>query len=198
MLAQESSLTLIGQLVILTGDPPPDSLVAPQQIILLQDMKGNSIARLIADPYTVSRLRGQRVMVIGQTVDTARVQSVGRDSLPLIDVVAIEPVFAVQSKQSSEVVTLETSSHPWVNILCKFSDVATTPFTPAQYQALFSSTYPGLDHYCIAIEDFNADAVIPRLKRQGLDPRRPAGTDRVYFHDPDGIEVQFSAVDHRA
>ena len=37
-----------------------------------------------------------------------------------------------------------------------------------------------------------------QLNRQGLKPRRPSGTDRIYFPDPDEIEVQLSSVDHHA
>jgi hypothetical protein len=63
---------------------------------------------------------------------------------------------------------------------------------------LFENQKPGLDHFCIAIEDFKAEAVMDQLNRQGLKPRRPSGTDRIYFPDPDEIEVQVSAVDHHA
>ncbi len=66
------------------------------------------------------------------------------------------------------------------------------------FLTLFRNPNPGLDHYCIAIENFNADSVMETLKRQGLKPRRPSGTDRVYFPDPDGLEVQLSSVDHHA
>jgi hypothetical protein len=40
--------------------------------------------------------------------------------------------------------------------------------------------------------------VMSELNRHGLKPRRASGTDRIYFPDPDGLEVQLSAVDHRA
>ncbi len=66
------------------------------------------------------------------------------------------------------------------------------------FLTLFRNQNPGLDHYCIAIDNFNADSVTEMLKRQGLNPRRPNGTDRVYFPDPDGLEVQLSSVDHHA
>ncbi len=66
------------------------------------------------------------------------------------------------------------------------------------FLTLFQNQNPGLDHYCIAIDNFNANSVLERLKRQGLNPRRPNGTDRVYFPDPDGLEVQLSSVDHHA
>ena len=67
-----------------------------------------------------------------------------------------------------------------------------------EFLTLFRNERPGLDHYCVAIEHFTPDAVMRELTRRGLEPRRPAGTDRIYFADPDGLEVQLSAVDHRA
>jgi lactoylglutathione lyase len=66
------------------------------------------------------------------------------------------------------------------------------------FLTLFENQKPALDHFCIAIEDFKADAVVNELNRQGLKPRRPSGTDRIYFPDPDDLEVQLSAVDHHA
>ena len=66
------------------------------------------------------------------------------------------------------------------------------------FLTLFENQKPGLDHFCIAIGDFKADAVMSELNRQGLKPRRPSGTDRIYFLDPDETEVQVSAADHHA
>ncbi len=56
---------------------------------------------------------------------------------------------------------------------------------------------PGLNHYCIGIEDFEVGRVADELRRQGLEPRRTAGTNRVYFDDLDGIEVQLAASGHQ-
>ncbi len=56
---------------------------------------------------------------------------------------------------------------------------------------------PGLNHYCIGIENYEVDRVMNELRRRGLQPRRTAGTDRVYFDDPDGIEVQLAAAGHQ-
>ena len=67
-----------------------------------------------------------------------------------------------------------------------------------QFLTLFKNEKPGLDHYCMEIEAFRPDEVMDQLKRKGLQPRRPAGTDRIYFPDPDGLEVQLAAVGHRA
>ena len=65
------------------------------------------------------------------------------------------------------------------------------------FLTLFRNKAPGLDHFCFAIENFQPDAVVEELKRQNLNPRRPQGTGRIYFRDPDGLEVQVSSVDHR-
>ncbi|MFQ5927442.1 MAG: VOC family protein [Terriglobia bacterium] len=65
------------------------------------------------------------------------------------------------------------------------------------FLALFQSQKPGLDHYCLAIDNYKVDWVMEELKRQGFTPRRPSGTDRVYFPDPDGLVVQLSSLDHR-
>jgi catechol 2,3-dioxygenase-like lactoylglutathione lyase family enzyme len=56
---------------------------------------------------------------------------------------------------------------------------------------------PGLNHYCIGIENYEVSRVMDELTQQGLEPRRTAGTDRVYFDDPDGIEVQLAAAGHQ-
>jgi catechol 2,3-dioxygenase-like lactoylglutathione lyase family enzyme len=66
------------------------------------------------------------------------------------------------------------------------------------FLTLFKNEKPGLDHYCIAVQNFQADAVVEELRRQGFKPRRPSGSDRVYFPDPDGLEVQLSSSDHHA
>jgi catechol 2,3-dioxygenase-like lactoylglutathione lyase family enzyme len=66
------------------------------------------------------------------------------------------------------------------------------------FLTLFRGGTPRLDHYCIAIRDFDLQKAAASLKAHGLTPRMPSGTGRIYLPDPDGIEVQLSAVDHRA
>jgi catechol 2,3-dioxygenase-like lactoylglutathione lyase family enzyme len=55
----------------------------------------------------------------------------------------------------------------------------------------------GLNHYCIGIEDYEVGRVMDELRRQGLEPRRTAGTNRVYFDDPAGLEVQLAVTGHQ-
>jgi len=58
------------------------------------------------------------------------------------------------------------------------------------FLTLFRGEKPGLNHYCYAIRDFDADRAEEKLKAAGLKVRRESG--RIYFHDVDGIEVQVS------
>ena len=62
------------------------------------------------------------------------------------------------------------------------------------FLALFRSSGPGLDHLSFGIEDYSAGRAVDRLAAAGLRPTR-AG-NRVYFDDPDGIQLQVSR--HRA
>jgi catechol 2,3-dioxygenase-like lactoylglutathione lyase family enzyme len=56
------------------------------------------------------------------------------------------------------------------------------------FLTLFKGEHPGLNHYCYAIEGYNADQAEEKLKAAGLKPRREG--NRIYFPDLDGIEVQ--------
>ena len=56
------------------------------------------------------------------------------------------------------------------------------------FLTLFRGERPGLNHYCYAIKDYDADRAEETLKAAGLKPRREG--NRIYFHDPDGIQVQ--------
>ena len=56
------------------------------------------------------------------------------------------------------------------------------------FLTLFRGEEPGLNHYCYGIRDFDPDRAEAKLKAAGLEVRRESG--RIYFDDPDGIEVQ--------
>ena len=63
------------------------------------------------------------------------------------------------------------------------------------FVSLFLGEEPKLDHFCFEIEGYVPDEVVAKLESEGVKPRRTQG--RVYFPDPDGLEVQLSAADHR-
>ena len=56
------------------------------------------------------------------------------------------------------------------------------------FLTLFRAERPGLNHYCYAIDHYDADDAMERLTAAGLRPRREG--NRVYFPDPDGLTVQ--------
>ncbi len=59
------------------------------------------------------------------------------------------------------------------------------------FVALFRAEVPAMDHYCYTVEGYDPADAVKRLTEAGLSPRRSG--DRVYFDDPDGLEVQVSA-----
>jgi len=63
------------------------------------------------------------------------------------------------------------------------------------FLALFQGSNPGMNHYCIAVKDYEVATAAATLEAEGLNPRRTQ--DRVYFNDPDGLTVQLSPTDHR-
>ena len=65
------------------------------------------------------------------------------------------------------------------------------------FLALFQARSAAMNHYCIGIEGYDVDNVTAELQRRDLNPHRPAGTNRVYFRDPDELMLQLSAQDHR-
>lgn len=69
---------------------------------------------------------------------------------------------------------------------------------PTGFLTLFRRGTPSLDHFCFGVENYDVEKAGQILKDAGLNPRRPQGTDRIYFDDPDGLEVQISAADHEA
>jgi catechol 2,3-dioxygenase-like lactoylglutathione lyase family enzyme len=65
-----------------------------------------------------------------------------------------------------------------------------------QFVALFQGDPPGMDHYCYSIPDYDQQEAARKLRAQGLEPRL-AG-NRIYFPDPDGLEVQLASPSLRA
>ncbi len=63
------------------------------------------------------------------------------------------------------------------------------------FLALFRADTPAMDHYCYTVKGYDATDAVTRLEAAGLKPRRRS--NRVYFDDPDGLEVQVSAPNRR-
>jgi catechol 2,3-dioxygenase-like lactoylglutathione lyase family enzyme len=55
---------------------------------------------------------------------------------------------------------------------------------------LFKGEKPGLNHYCYSIKGYDVDKAEEKLNAAKLKPRREG--NRLYFPDPDGLDVQIS------
>ena len=64
------------------------------------------------------------------------------------------------------------------------------------FVALFRSSRAGLNHYCYEVEDYDVEAAADTLRANDLPPR--IAGQRIYFDDPDGLEVQLAAPGHSA
>ena len=62
------------------------------------------------------------------------------------------------------------------------------------FLALFRGPEAKMDHYCYAVRDYSVESAAEKLRAQGLVPRTQG--NRIYFDDPDGLEVQLSAARH--
>jgi catechol 2,3-dioxygenase-like lactoylglutathione lyase family enzyme len=62
------------------------------------------------------------------------------------------------------------------------------------FVALFRSEQAAMDHYCYSIEEYDPARAVATLEAAGLAARRRG--DRVYFDDPDGLEVQVASPSH--
>ena len=56
------------------------------------------------------------------------------------------------------------------------------------FLALFRADRPAMHHYCYGIRNYNPTAAAEKLEAAGHKVRRAGG--RIYFPDPDGLEVQ--------
>jgi catechol 2,3-dioxygenase-like lactoylglutathione lyase family enzyme len=111
---------------------------------------------------------------------------------------AAEPTFAAKSLDHIALnVTDIPRSRDWYMKhlgLRPMSDSRTSSFLRcdggSDFVALFKSTTPGMHHYSFAIEKYDQQEAAERLRAAGLTPKLRGS--RIYFDDPDGIEVQVS------
>jgi len=87
---------------------------------------------------------------------------------------------------------LLTRQDPGVNLNCGAGFLGIYPL-PA------NATASRIDHLCLGIENFDADAVLKQLTDRGLKAsiRLRGETKELYFTDPDGIRVQLQDVKYK-
>ncbi len=129
-----------GWLSMIYGDPQPDSGQAGVRLVTLQDGSGTDLVEVAMPEGTLQMLYGQYVEVIG----TLRAESRALNGT-LLNARHVSPIAPQRGEGLRDVRV--SGAQPWINLLCRFSDISTQPNAPSFYQTLFSTAYPGLDHY---------------------------------------------------
>ena len=142
--AQIESVT--GWLTVLWGDGQLGANIS-KQIYFITDDNGTSTrldldGQLLQSAGGLMALNGKRVVVTGQRVRTFA-QGVSTEVLQVQSVRLDVPAGAAAPSAAQAV----TGPQPWVSILCKFADVITETKPLTYFQNMYSSSYPGLDHY---------------------------------------------------
>ena len=70
---------------------------------------------------------------------------------------------------------------------------------PASFVGLYDIASPRIHHYCLGVNNFDADTTLETLEQQGVKGRIRLRDDvkELYFQDPDGIQVQLQGADYR-
>lgn len=134
---------LQGILTVTYGDPEPNS---GQSVITKIELWDLNTGRLSAN---LSMGIGLAHSYIGQavTVTVARLsRPTSIDEVPTYLVQDIMPMPLPDTPQGISTPQL-AGSQPFVNLLCKFSDVSSEPKTPSSYSQLFDNTYGSVRHF---------------------------------------------------
>ncbi len=136
--------TLEGVLSLVWGDGSPDAPGSVGPIPTLTDDAGQSVvleldADLLAPLGGPLALNGLRVSVHGTWSFVAS----DATSQSVLDVDFI----AIAAGEAPEAVTAVAGSQPWVSIMCRFPDVGLPAEGLSYFLEMYSSSYPGLDHY---------------------------------------------------
>lgn len=133
--------SLTGTVALVWGDGPPEKGDAVGPFAILTDDSGTS-AELLFDESTLRTVGGllaldrKRIEIKGAVLPSASRRApitVGVQALRLLD--------------SPAAPTAVLGAQPWVSIMCKFQDVAAEPRNLAYFQGMYTSAFPGLDHY---------------------------------------------------
>lgn len=121
-----------GTLRVLRGHSPDG--VQQERLVLEQSGASSTVNAL---PGAVD---GDAQLLDGRTVTVEGV----KDADGTIHATDVQPTGPAPSDVGAEAIT---GSKPFINVLCKFSDIATEPKTQAQVQTMMANSFPGLDHY---------------------------------------------------
>ena len=70
---------------------------------------------------------------------------------------------------------------------------------PSSFVGLYDIPSPRIHHFCLGVDNFDADSTLDWLEQKGVRGRiRMRGdVQELYFQDPDGIQVQLQRADYR-
>lgn len=145
-----------GLLNTIWGDPHPQSSQAAVQILTLTEDDGRITELYVSDELLRSAggfyaWNGKRVRV---TLREAR------QEIPGLNLRAgTRQVFALTLMGDGPDAPDITGSHPWVSILCKFSDIAAEPRDLAYFIGMYANVPGGLDDYWRKVSYDNIDIV---------------------------------------
>jgi M6 family metalloprotease-like protein len=134
--ARPAATTLSGWFSIIWADGKPGTHLGEEEYWLTA--ADGSLTRLRIDPMLLESLggslalNGQRVSVQGDWLTDGSLQ-----------VAALQLADSPHALLQPEV----TGSQPWISIPCKFADIITETQPIAYFTQMYTSTYPGLDHY---------------------------------------------------
>ncbi len=133
--------TLIGWFTVFWADGEPGTHLNYEEHWLTAD--DGKLTRLQIEPALLQSLGGSDVLN-GQRV---RVQ--GTWLTPeVLQVASIQLQTSTEAHAAAASLKPEViGSQPWITLLCKFSDIITETRPVDYFTQMYSSTYPGLDHY---------------------------------------------------
>ena len=185
---QENNTTqLQGVLTVTYGDPEPNS---GQPVITKIELWDLNTGRLSAN---LSMGVGLAHTYIGQAVivDVARLsRPTSIDEVPTYLVQDIMPMPLPDAPQGISRPQL-AGSQPFINLLCKFPDIGSTPRSPVQYTELFANTYGSVRHFweTISYNAINFDGTVVASQWRDL-----PNNQIYYVPEPDTEDPNLSAL----
>jgi M6 family metalloprotease-like protein len=145
-----------GVITVVWGDARPGGPVLAEERFFLHEASGAETELLIAPDLVraaggARHLNGRAVEVRLNPSEMSYAKR-NRDTVAVVRSIRILPV-----RPGTKATKVVTGPQPWVSILCRFSDVSSEPRSLSYFQGMYSSSYPGLDHYWRELSYDNAN-----------------------------------------
>jgi len=147
---------LEGVITVVWGNVRPGGSAVANERFFLHEASGAETELLIA-PDLVRAAGGAR-RLSGRAVEVRLIPSEmwyakrNRDAAAVVRSLQMLP-----DRPGAKAAKAVAGPQPWVSILCKFSDVSDEPKSLSYFEGMYSSSYPGLDHYWRELSYDNAN-----------------------------------------